>query len=111
MGIHRDTPEPLFGKIEKDENGEPTGFLYETAVQYVAEAFTFDEESKKQIDERNAEEDGILWDHFRCRHAASSRIYIGRSRVLSEFEEKGELTTRIHFLDVLDGDLERGSSV
>ena len=29
-GITGETPDPPYGKIEKDEKGEPTGYLYET---------------------------------------------------------------------------------
>lgn len=36
MGITRDTPNPVGGEIVRDENGDATGFLLETAaVQYV----------------------------------------------------------------------------
>ncbi len=31
-GISRDTPDPVGGKIERDENGEPTGFMREVAA-------------------------------------------------------------------------------
>ncbi|MBN2051821.1 MAG: amidohydrolase [Spirochaetales bacterium] len=34
-GITRDTPDPPFGRIERDTAGEPTGFLYETAMGLV----------------------------------------------------------------------------
>ncbi|RGE20763.1 amidohydrolase [Leucobacter sp. wl10] len=35
MGITRDTPDPVGGEIERDENGDATGFLLETAaMQY-----------------------------------------------------------------------------
>ncbi|MGK9220622.1 MULTISPECIES: amidohydrolase [unclassified Microbacterium] len=35
LGITRDTPDPIGGRIERDADGEPTGLLYETAaVQY-----------------------------------------------------------------------------
>ncbi|WP_257141051.1 amidohydrolase [Bacillus sp. AFS015802] len=107
LGIHRDTPEPPFGKIEKDDNGEPTGFLYETAVQYVVEAFLFDEKVKTRL------MNGML------KKTASSGITsvsdmlplpgytLGDPAFYREFEEKGKLSTRIHFLDVLDGNLER----
>ncbi|MDN3494955.1 amidohydrolase [Planococcus sp. APC 4015] len=32
LGITRDTPDPLGGRIGRDENGEPDGMLYETAA-------------------------------------------------------------------------------
>ncbi|ALX66319.1 amidohydrolase [Microbacterium sp. XT11] len=36
LGITRETPDPIGGRIERDADGEPTGMLYETAAaQYV----------------------------------------------------------------------------
>ncbi|MDF0514009.1 amidohydrolase [Agromyces sp. H3Y2-19a] len=34
LGITRDTPDPLGGRIGRDADGEPDGMLYETASQY-----------------------------------------------------------------------------
>lgn len=36
LGITRDTPDPLGGRIARDPLGEPTGMLYETAAQLYA---------------------------------------------------------------------------
>ena len=36
LGITRDTPDPLGGSIARDEHGEPTGMLYETAAMQYA---------------------------------------------------------------------------
>ncbi|RBP06027.1 hypothetical protein DET59_103156 [Rossellomorea aquimaris] len=108
LGIHRDTPEPPFGRIEKDEHGEPTGFLYETAVQYVIEAFSFDENVKARL------MNGMLAKTSSYGITSVSDMLplpgytLGDPAFYRTFEEKGELTTRIHFLDVLDGNLERG---
>lgn len=33
LGITRDTPDPIGGRIGRDESGEPNGLLYETAAQ------------------------------------------------------------------------------
>ncbi|MFK0241972.1 amidohydrolase [Microbacterium sp. NPDC090281] len=33
LGITRDTPDPIGGRIARDADGEPTGMLYETAAQ------------------------------------------------------------------------------
>jgi predicted amidohydrolase YtcJ len=44
-GISRDTPNPPFGEIVKDADGEPTGYLTELALSIVARiAFDFSEE-------------------------------------------------------------------
>ncbi|MFE6964458.1 amidohydrolase [Agromyces sp. NPDC057679] len=34
LGITRDTPDPIGGRIGRDADGEPDGMLYETATQY-----------------------------------------------------------------------------
>ncbi|BCB02350.1 amidohydrolase [Bacillus sp. KH172YL63] len=108
LGIHRDTPEPLFGKIEKDESGEPTGFLYETAVKYVIKAFAFQDKVKNRL------MDGMLSKLSSYGITSVSDMLplpgytLGDPAFYRSFEEKGKLTTRIHFLDVLNGDLERG---
>ncbi|APH45394.1 amidohydrolase [Microbacterium sp. 1.5R] len=48
LGITRDTPDPIGGRIERDADGEPTGMLYETAAQQFAwahrDATTTDEQ-------------------------------------------------------------------
>lgn len=36
LGITRDTPDPIGGRIERDASGEPTGMLFETAAQQYA---------------------------------------------------------------------------
>ncbi len=36
-GIDKNTPDPLGGEIERDENGEPTGLLYENAMMLVGD--------------------------------------------------------------------------
>ncbi|NMH70887.1 amidohydrolase [Bacillus sp. RO3] len=107
LGIHRDTPEPPFGKIEKDEHGEPTGFLYETAVKYVIEAFSFEEKVKNRL------MDGMLAKISSYGITSVSDMLplpgynLGDPAFYKGFEEQGKLTARIHFLDVLDGNLER----
>ncbi len=35
-GVTKDTPDPFGGEIVRDESGEPTGFLYESAVGVVS---------------------------------------------------------------------------
>jgi predicted amidohydrolase YtcJ len=108
LGIHRDTPEPPFGKIEKDDHGEPTGFLYETAVQYVIEAFSFDEKVKTRLMNGMLEKTSSYGITSVSDMLPLPGYTLGDPAFYRTFEEKGTLTTRIHFLDVLDGNLERG---
>ncbi len=45
-GITKDTPDPEGGKIGRDENGEPDGMLYETAIRFAMDLLP------KQTDEK-----------------------------------------------------------
>ncbi|RFB13579.1 amidohydrolase [Bacillus sp. HNG] len=111
LNITKDTQDPPFGLIERDQNGEPTGFLYETAVKLVAEkAYQFSEEKQRK-----------LMDAF-LKKAASHGITsvsdmlplpgfeLGSPSFYANYEREGKLTTRIHFLSALDGDLSKAKS-
>ncbi len=54
LGITRDTPDPIGGRIERDAEGESTGMLYETAAQQYAwahrDATTTDEQRDRAVD-------------------------------------------------------------
>lgn len=54
MGIDRDTPDPVGGEIVRDEHGDATGFLLETAAMQYAWGFiaeiTSDEDRDRQLD-------------------------------------------------------------
>ncbi|MEH7223590.1 amidohydrolase [Bacillus sp. JJ1566] len=108
LNITKETQDPPFGLIERDENGDPTGFLYETAVKLVAEkAYQFSEEMQRR-----------LMDAF-LKKAASYGITsvsdmlplpgfeLGSPSFYAAYEKEGKLTTRIHFLSSLDGDLSK----
>ena len=112
-GIDRETADPEFGSIERDESGEPTGILYEGAIARCGElAFDFSTEEQK----------GLLRDFLR--HAAELGVTsvndmygLEMNRKLVNFElyreceESGELTVRIHLLPELNGDLERAKQL
>ncbi|MEK4029174.1 amidohydrolase [Pseudobacillus sp. FSL P4-0506] len=103
--ITRNTENPSYGIIGKDEEGEPDGILYEKAMNAVVHhAFNFSNEYKSKI-----------FSHF-LTHAASLGITavhdlhglktIESLDVFKEFEDKGELTARIHLWPALNGNLE-----
>ena len=106
-GITRDTKDPVGGEIAKDENGEPTGFLYETAMELVvpyAYDFTDDEEKERlKAFMENAKTLGIT-------SLVDVRPYFGRNlgrpRIYKELEDAGELTLRICTAADMLGDLE-----
>ena len=103
--ITRHTENPSYGMIGKDENGEPDGILYEKAMDAVIRhAFNFSNAYKSEI-----------FSNF-LTHAASLGITavhdlhglktIESLDVFKEFEDKGELTARIHLWPALNGNLE-----
>ncbi|MGR3762667.1 amidohydrolase [Rossellomorea sp. NS-SX7] len=110
LGIDRHTPEPPFGRIEKDENGDPTGFLYETAVKYVTRAFQFDEAMKNKLMENMLKKTASFGITSVSDMLPLPGYTLGDPAFYRSFEEQGKLSTRIHFLDVLDGNIERSLS-
>ena len=106
-GVTADTPDPFGGEIARDENGEPTGFLYESAIEYVAaHALIFTEEQEKTFLRKymaDAAELGItgvvdVQPDF-GKDLGSLDVYTG-------MESDGELTVRITAAANLLGDLD-----
>lgn len=106
-GVTADTPDPFGGEIARDENGEPTGFLYESAIEYVAaHALIFTEEQEKTFLRKymaDAAELGITGvvdvQPYFGKDLGSLDIYTG-------MESDGELTVRITAAANLLGDLD-----
>lgn len=106
-GVTADTPDPFGGEIARDENGEPTGFLYESAIEYVAaHALIFTEEQEKTFLRKymaDAAELGITG-------VVDVQPYFGKDLgsldVYTGMESDGELTVRITAAANLLGDLD-----
>lgn len=106
-GVTADTPDPFGGEIARDENGEPTGFLYESAIEYVAAyALIFTEEQEKTFLRKymaDAVELGITG-------VVDVQPYFGKDLgsldVYTGMESDGELTVRITAAANLLGDLD-----
>ena len=106
-GVTADTPDPFGGEIARDENGEPTGFLYESAIEYVAaHALIFTEEQEKTFLRKymaDAAELGITG-------VVDVQPYFGKDlgslEVYTGMESDGELTVRITAAANLLGDLD-----
>ncbi len=106
-GVTADTPDPFGGEIARDENGEPTGFLYESAIEYVAaHALIFTEEQEKTFLRKymaDAAELGITG-------VVDVQPYFGKDLgsldVYTGMETDGELTVRITAAANLLGDLD-----
>ena len=105
-GITRDTPDPDFGRIERDHRGEPTGFLYETAMGLAApQAFDLSRQRRTGLLR------GFLAKTARLGITSVGDMQplpgmeLGDTDIYREFEERGELTTRIHLVTALGADL------
>lgn len=111
-GITKDTPDPDYGKIGKDEKGELTGLLFEDAVGYVTEfAYRFSEEKRVSLIK------GLLKEAAKYGVTSVNDLFGGNIgpkqeedvKVYSQLEEQGILTTRIHFYPELQKDMEEAN--
>ncbi|RWR10063.1 amidohydrolase family protein [Siminovitchia fortis] len=108
-GITKDTENPDYGIVYKDENGEPTGILIESAMSLVGKyAYDFSEEQRRDMVQ-------LFLDHAASLGVTSvNDLYLSRAHeqlegysVFKEFDEKDELNVRIHLYPPLNGDLEK----
>lgn len=107
-GITDDTPDPFGGEIARDEKGEATGFLYESASGLVTKhAFVFTEEEEKTIIReymKGAAEYGITSMNDVQPYFHGN---MGNLEVYHSMDRGGELTVRIHAAPDLLGDLDQ----
>ncbi|KNB72019.1 amidohydrolase [Brevibacillus reuszeri] len=108
-GIDRNTENPAFGIIGKDENGEPDGLLYEKAMgAVIRHAYNFTKEKKRELFKNflaYASSLGVTAVHDLF--ATESLAILTDYDLFKEFEDKGQLTARIHLWPALDGNLDR----
>lgn len=104
--ITRDTPNPPFGEIGKDDDGEPTGFLYETAMGLAREAFVLPHERRQRLLRSFLQQAARLGITSVNDMFPLPGLDFGDLPLYKEFEEREELTSRIHFLAPLNGDLD-----
>ena len=106
--INRDTENPSYGIISKDEHGEPDGILYEKAMGLVIRhAYDFTKEEKRELFANflnHAASLGVTAVHDLF--ATESLEILNDYDVFKEFEDKGKLTTRVHLWPALNGNLE-----
>ncbi|KQL49677.1 amidohydrolase [Brevibacillus choshinensis] len=107
--VTKDTENPQFGSIEKDENGEPTGIIYEHAMAlFTNKAYHLSKGKKmKTLTNffRHAARLGIT--AMNDLYATEAYEILEDYEIFKEFEDNGGLTTRIHLLPVLNSDLDR----
>lgn len=99
-GIDRDTPDPIGGKIDKDQNGEPNGVLIDKASLLVESIIP----KKSRTEEKQALKEGLIrtaqmgWTQL---HDAGSPL--SDYELLKEIKDEEGLPVRIQFY-VSDGD-------
>src|SRR5699024_5489283 len=107
--ITNETEDPDYGIVLKDESGNPTGILIETAISLAGEyAYNFSQEQKRDMLQS-------FLDHAKSLGVTSvNDFYMSRAHekiegysVFEEFDQEDKLTTRIHIYPPLDGDLEQ----
>jgi predicted amidohydrolase YtcJ len=103
--ITRNTENPSYGTIGKDENGEPNGILYEKAMDGVVRyAFNFSSTQKNEVFSNFLAYAASLG--VTAVHDLHGLKTIESLHVFKEFEDKDKLTMRIHLWPALNGDLE-----
>jgi predicted amidohydrolase YtcJ len=108
LGIDKNTPDPPFGEILKDSNGEPTGFLYETAMGFAQKVFNnISIKQKERIFQSFLDKAARLGITTVSDMLPLPGLELGDLNLYKQFEDEDKLTTRIHFLTALNGDLER----
>ncbi|MRH41708.1 amidohydrolase family protein [Aquibacillus halophilus] len=107
LGIDKDTPNPPFGEIMRDEDGEATGFLYETAMTYAKEVFeSIPIERQEELLQNFLKTTARLGITSVSDMLPLPGLELGNLSLYKQFDVQNKLTTRIHFLAALNGDLE-----
>ncbi len=106
LGIDRDTPDPAYGKIVRDKNGEPTGILDETAVGLAKNAFYIPLEQRSRVI-KNVLDKAAKYGVTTVNDILYLPDYdIGYLDTYEEFESDGKLSVRINLVTALNGELE-----
>lgn len=105
-GITKDTPNPPFGEIARDETGEPTGFLYETAMGLAKQAFAFSRPRSEKILQNFLAKAASLGVTSVGDMLPLPGMDLGDLELYADFEKQARLTTRIFFQTALNGELD-----
>ncbi|KMY55404.1 amidohydrolase [Bacillus sp. FJAT-27231] len=106
--IDKDTKNPSYGTIEKDDNGEPTGILIEEASSLVTE-YAYDlPKGKKASLFRNFLKEAASYGVTSVNNLYGTETLskLDDFELFQEFEENAQLTVRMHLFPQLDGDID-----
>lgn len=103
--INKYTPNPEGGEIQKDENGEPTGYLLEASAMKLVTDIAFN---------MPAEKEAKIIEGFFIKSAETGVTSVSDIQILDilkykayeRLEKEGKLTTRIHFAPSLKQDID-----
>lgn len=109
VGIKKETEDPPFGKIQRDEEGNPTGFLYETAVALALQALDVPIVKKEKLMRNFLQKASSLGITSVSDMLPLPGFELGDPAWYAGYEDRGELTVRIHFLTSLNGDLDHAA--
>lgn len=107
LGINEETVDPPFGKIERDEKGFPTGFLYETAMKLAIKALDIPVHKKEKLMDNFQKKALSLGITSISDMLPLPGFELGDPDWYAKYEASEKLNVRIHFLITLDGNLER----
>ncbi|RJS60421.1 amidohydrolase [Bacillus sp. PK3_68] len=105
--INKDTKNPSYGTVEKDDNGEPTGILIEEASSLVTE-YAYDlPKNKKASLFRNFLKEAASYGvtSINNLYGTETLSKLDDFELFREFEENDELTVRMHLFPQLDGNI------
>jgi predicted amidohydrolase YtcJ len=102
-GIDRNTPDPAYGRIGRNVDGEPDGQFFERAVSLVATTAVkgLSSAAHKALVRGFLQKAARLGVTSVSDSLAFPGFEVGGYELYRELEEAGELTTRIHFLPAL----------
>ncbi len=92
-GITKDTPDPYGGKFERDENGEPTGYIIARAMPLIEEHLPKEDRSfvKDSVDRGLKYNASLGWTQ-----AQDAGMYLQELDVLKEIQTEGGLLHRVY---------------
>ena len=95
--VDKDTKDPDYGHVEKLQNGEPSGFLYEAALGLVAvNALQFTREQEKTFTRKYMESAAKFGITAVNDMQPYFGVNMGNYEAFKELEDSGELNIRIH---------------